>query len=79
MCSTYNPARHTPHSLPITVESGAQWVPWTRSHGMRGLWDRLSEQEAGELAAEVARRLDALRRADGTMTLPTPIVYISCT
>jgi O-methyltransferase/aklanonic acid methyltransferase len=62
--------------LPITVESGAQWVRWTRSHGMRRLWDRLSEQEAEELAAEVARRLDALRSADGTITLPTPIVYM---
>lgn len=76
MCSTYNPARHTPHNLSITVESGAQWVRWTRSHGMRRLWDRLSEQEAEELAAEVASRLDALCRADGTMTLPTTIVYM---
>ncbi|MCX4696074.1 class I SAM-dependent methyltransferase [Streptomyces sp. NBC_01408] len=62
--------------LPIVVESGAQWVDWTRSHGMRRLWDRLSEQEANELSAEVARRLDALRSADGTITLPTPIVYL---
>ncbi|MFF3763568.1 class I SAM-dependent methyltransferase [Streptomyces sp. NPDC001922] len=62
--------------LPLTVESGAQWVRWTRSHGMRRLWDRLSEQDAEELAAEVARRLDALRGDDGVITLPTPIVYM---
>ncbi|MFG2994618.1 class I SAM-dependent methyltransferase [Streptomyces sp. NPDC048257] len=62
--------------LPIVVDSGAQWVAWTRSHGMRRLWDRLDEQEARELAAEVAGRLDALRSADGTITLPTPIVYM---
>ncbi|MEU5930247.1 hypothetical protein ABZ817_43335 [Streptomyces antimycoticus] len=43
---------------------------------MRRLWDRLAEQEAEELAAEVARRLDALRGADGIITLPTPIVYM---
>jgi hypothetical protein len=34
-----------------------------------------SEQEAEELAAEVARRLDALCGADGIITLPTPVVY----
>nr|WP_244317954.1 class I SAM-dependent methyltransferase [Streptomyces chryseus] len=62
--------------LLITVDSGAQWVEWTRSHGMRRLWDRLSEQEGKELADEVARRLDALRGADGIITLPTPIVYM---
>ncbi len=62
--------------LLITVGSGAQWVEWTRSHGMRRLWDRLSEQESKELADEVARRLDALRGADGIITLPTPIVYM---
>lgn len=62
--------------LPIVVDSGAQWVEWTRSHGMRRLWDRLDEQEARELAAEVAERLDALRSDDGTITLPTPIVYM---
>nr|WSZ13602.1 class I SAM-dependent methyltransferase [Streptomyces canus] len=62
--------------LLITVQSGDQWVQWTRTHGMRRLWDRLPEQEARELAAEVARRLDALRGADGIITLPTPIVYM---
>ncbi|WP_158070530.1 class I SAM-dependent methyltransferase [Streptomyces luteocolor] len=62
--------------LPITVESGDQWVRWTRSHGMRRLWDRLSAAEAEELATEVAHRLDALRGDDGIITLPTPIVYM---
>ncbi len=49
-------------------------MEWTRSNGMRRLWDRLSEPEGKELADEVARRLDALRGADGIITLPTPIV-----
>ncbi|MFD5751103.1 class I SAM-dependent methyltransferase [Streptomyces sp. NPDC127033] len=63
-------------ALPIVVESGAQWVEWTRSHGMRRLWDRLGEQESRELAEEVSGRLDALRGTDGRITLPTPIVYM---
>ncbi|MFF7450299.1 MULTISPECIES: methyltransferase domain-containing protein [unclassified Streptomyces] len=60
----------------LVVESGAQWVEWTRTTGMRRLWDRIEQTEGPGLADEVARRVDALKGEDGTITTPVPITYI---
>lgn len=62
--------------LPVVVESGTQWVDWTRSHGMRRMWQRLDENQDAELADAITQRLEVLRDSDGLITLPTPIVYI---
>lgn len=63
-------------NLPITVESGQQWVEWTNTHGMRAMWQQLPAPRAEELATEVATRLDALRDTDGLIRLENPIIYI---
>ncbi|MFB7674499.1 class I SAM-dependent methyltransferase [Kitasatospora purpeofusca] len=62
--------------LPVTVTSGEQWVEFTYTTGMRGMWERIEESERREVVAEVSRRLDALRDENGIITVPVPIVYM---
>ncbi|MEU3822743.1 methyltransferase domain-containing protein [Streptomyces sp. NPDC030392] len=62
--------------LPVVVESGRQWVDFTYTTGMRGMWERIEEAERAELVQEVSRRLDGLRDDSGSITTPVPIVYI---
>ncbi|MFJ3631532.1 class I SAM-dependent methyltransferase [Streptomyces sp. NPDC090112] len=62
--------------LPVVVKSGEQWVEFTYTTGMRGMWERIEENERREVAAEVSRRLDTLRDENGIITVPVPIVYI---
>ncbi|MGV9787605.1 class I SAM-dependent methyltransferase [Streptomyces sp. NPDC003435] len=62
--------------LPVVVESGEQWVEFTYTTGMRGMWERIEENERREVIAEVCRRLDALRDENGVIPVPVPIVYM---
>ncbi|MDT9691491.1 methyltransferase domain-containing protein [Streptomyces sp. P9(2023)] len=62
--------------LPVVVNSGEQWVEFTYTTGMRGMWERIEEKERAEVVAEVSRRLDTLRDENGLITVPVPIVYI---
>lgn len=62
--------------LPVVVNSGEQWVEFTYTTGMRGMWERIEESERREVIAEVSRRLDTLRDENGVITVPVPIVYI---
>ncbi|NEA55065.1 class I SAM-dependent methyltransferase [Streptomyces sp. SID13666] len=62
--------------LPVVVTSGAQWVEFTYTTGMRGMWERIEENERRDVIAEVSRRLDTLRDESGVITVPVPIVYI---
>ncbi|WP_149183048.1 class I SAM-dependent methyltransferase [Streptomyces sp. TRM49041] len=62
--------------LPVVVTSGRQWVEFTYTTGMRGMWERIEEQERARLVAEVTRRLDRLKDGNGFITTPVPIVYI---
>ncbi|MBB1252318.1 class I SAM-dependent methyltransferase [Streptomyces alkaliterrae] len=62
--------------LPVVVKSGQEWVEFTYTTGMRGMWERIEENERAELVAEVSRRLDGLRGGSGDITVPVPIVYI---
>ncbi|KIF75073.1 hypothetical protein QR77_16370 [Streptomyces sp. 150FB] len=63
--------------FPLVAESGAQWVEWTRTTGMRRLWERIEQADGDGVAREVARRLDALKSEKGTITTPVPVMYIS--
>ncbi|MXM68865.1 methyltransferase domain-containing protein [Streptomyces sp. HUCO-GS316] len=62
--------------LPVVVESGEQWVEFTYTTGMRGMWERIEEKERREVIAEVSRRLDTLRDENGIITVSVPIVYM---
>nr|UPA71901.1 aklanonic acid methyltransferase [Streptomyces sp.] len=62
--------------LPVVVKSGEQWVQFTYTTGMRGMWERIEENERREVIAEVSRRLDALRDENGVITVSVPIVYM---
>ncbi|MEV6479322.1 methyltransferase domain-containing protein [Streptomyces sp. NPDC051576] len=63
--------------LPVVVESGEQWVEFTYTTGMRGMWERIEdEKERTELVAEVCRRLDGIKDGSGAITTHVPIVYM---
>lgn len=62
--------------LPVIVESGQQWVDWTQTTGMRGMWERIAEGERNKLIEDVSRRLDTLRDSSGKIVTTVPIVYI---
>ncbi|MGD3110220.1 class I SAM-dependent methyltransferase [Streptomyces sp. YGL11-2] len=62
--------------LPVVVESGQQWVDFTYTTGMRGMWERIEEKERQEVMGEVSRRLDSLKDENGVITTPVPIVYV---
>ncbi|MFE2288820.1 class I SAM-dependent methyltransferase [Streptomyces sp. NPDC059443] len=62
--------------LPVVVKSGEQWVEFTYTTGMRGMWERIEDDERREVIAEVSRRLDTLRDENGLISVPVPIVYM---
>ncbi|MFF3911456.1 class I SAM-dependent methyltransferase [Streptomyces sp. NPDC001848] len=66
----------TEEDLPVVCTSGEQWVEFTYTTGMRGMWERMEEKERDEVIPEVARRLDGLKDDNGLITTPVPIVYI---
>jgi O-methyltransferase/aklanonic acid methyltransferase len=66
----------TVERMPMVTCSGADWVAWSRTHGMRLLWDRLGERGRARLEKKITDRLDALRGADGFITLDLPVRFV---
>jgi O-methyltransferase/aklanonic acid methyltransferase len=62
--------------LPMVTRSGADWVAWSRTHGMRLLWERLGEASRARLEKNIIDRLDSLRDADGLITLDLPVRFV---
>lgn len=62
--------------MPMVTRAGADWVAWSRTHGMRLLWERLSEPSRRGLEKKITDRLDALRGPDGFITLDLPVRFI---
>lgn len=62
--------------MPMLTRSGADWVAWSRTHGMRLLWERLSEPGRARLENTIIDRLDALRGADGIIALELPVRFV---
>jgi O-methyltransferase/aklanonic acid methyltransferase len=56
--------------------SGRDWVNWSRTQGMRLLWNNLPEQPRRELEKSIIAELDSRRSADGLITLETPVRYV---
>jgi O-methyltransferase/aklanonic acid methyltransferase len=56
--------------------SGHDWVAWSRTQGMRLLWNNLPEQPRRELEKSIITELDLRRTADGLITVETPVRYI---
>jgi O-methyltransferase/aklanonic acid methyltransferase len=71
----------TVHDEPVAMVtgSGAEWVAWSHTQGMRLLWDNLPPAQRAELAATLTADLDALRGPDGLIRLPTPVRYVIAT
>ena len=64
------------HTVTVTVGSGADWVRWTYTEGLRMFWERIDAAERPALEAEIAAGMDAARDADGTISYPHPVCYV---
>jgi O-methyltransferase/aklanonic acid methyltransferase len=62
--------------MPMLTPSGADWVAWSRTHGMRLLWEHLSESGRTRLENAIIDRLDALRGAEGIIALDLPVRFV---
>lgn len=62
--------------MPMVTRSGAAWVAWSRTHGMRLLWERLSPASRARLEHTIIERLDAQRRPDGLITMDLPVRFV---
>jgi O-methyltransferase / aklanonic acid methyltransferase len=56
--------------------SGQDWVAWSRTQGMRLLWNNLPEQSRRDLEKSIIAELDSRRSADGLITVETPVRYV---
>jgi O-methyltransferase/aklanonic acid methyltransferase len=67
------------HDEPVRMvtESGRDWVAWSRTQGMRLLWNNLPEQEQGRLETSIITELDARRTGDGLITMEMPVRYVT--
>ncbi|MEV1086072.1 class I SAM-dependent methyltransferase [Streptomyces sp. NPDC050211] len=69
----------TDESVDMTTRSGAAWVQWSHTQGMRLLWQHLPAGEAAALRARLTTALDALRGTDGLIHIDVPVRYVTAT
>lgn len=60
----------------MEIASGDDWVEWSRSKGMRLLWERLSPDRTRQLEERIVAALEAERDADGHIGLDMPVRYV---
>ncbi|HET9258440.1 MAG TPA: hypothetical protein VFO16_25025 [Pseudonocardiaceae bacterium] len=60
----------------MVSRSGHDWVRWSRTQGMRLLWNNLPEQPRRDLEKSIITELDSRRSADGLITLDVPVRYV---
>ncbi len=63
----------------MVAASGAAWVDWSHTQGMRLLWDHLAAADAAELRRRLTAALDAMRAGDGPLTVPVPVRFVTAT
>jgi O-methyltransferase/aklanonic acid methyltransferase len=60
----------------MVAGSGRDWVTWSRTHGMRLLWNNLPEQPRRDLEESIITELDSRRSADGLIRMEVPVRYV---
>ncbi|MEU3353832.1 class I SAM-dependent methyltransferase [Streptomyces sp. NPDC037389] len=63
----------------LVAASGAAWVEWSYTQGMRLLWEHLGPAEREALRERLVVGLDALRVAGGPVVIDTPVRYVTAT
>jgi O-methyltransferase / aklanonic acid methyltransferase len=63
--------------IPMVAASGESWVDWSRTHGMRLLWDHLAVDDAARLRARLIKALDDMRGTDGRIVIDTPVRFVT--
>jgi O-methyltransferase/aklanonic acid methyltransferase len=62
--------------MSMTTRSGTDWVAWSRTHGMRLLWERLSPAGRARLERRIVAELDARRGPAGLIHLDLPVRFV---
>lgn len=66
-------------TVPMVADSGADWVDWSHTQGMRLLWQHLPPEAAAALRQRLTTALDALRVDGGRLTIDVPVRYVVAT
>ncbi|MET8080836.1 methyltransferase domain-containing protein [Streptomyces sp. NPDC005303] len=75
----FTDVKTTDEPVRMTAISGATWVDWSHTQGMRLLWQHLPEAEASALRTRLVTALDALRDGDGPVRIDVPVRYVTAT
>lgn len=69
------------HDEPVRMVTGSghDWVVWSRTQGMRLLWDNLPDGPRRRLERRIVDELETLRGPDGLITLEMPVRYVLAT
>jgi O-methyltransferase/aklanonic acid methyltransferase len=72
----FSDVRVEDETVDLVAPSGEAWVDWSHTHGMRLLWEHLRADEAGRLRSHLIAELDAMREAEGPLTIETPVRFV---
>ena len=62
--------------VPMEISSGRDWVVWSRTKGMRLLWEWLSPATRHRLEEKIVAALEARRDSAGRILLDMPVRYV---
>ncbi|MFF8844583.1 class I SAM-dependent methyltransferase [Streptomyces sp. NPDC015127] len=60
----------------MAVASGADWITWSMSTGLRAAWDELGRAEATAAREAIGAIFEGLRGPDGRIVLPVPVRFV---
>jgi O-methyltransferase / aklanonic acid methyltransferase len=60
----------------MSVGSGANWIAWSMSTGLRAAWDNVPPAELPRVESAVVDVIDEMRNAAGEIIFPVPVRYI---
>ncbi|MFI6930363.1 class I SAM-dependent methyltransferase [Streptomyces sp. NPDC050287] len=60
----------------MVVGSGADWIDWSMSTGLRAAWDNLNESGAAAAREAIGEVFEGLRGPDGRIVLPVPVRFV---
>lgn len=69
-------ARVVDEPVPMEISSGRDWVVWSRTKGMRLLWQWLSPDRTRRLEDRIVAALEARRDAGGRIRVDMPVRYV---
>ncbi|MFH0520382.1 class I SAM-dependent methyltransferase [Streptomyces sp. M41] len=67
----------TDEPVDLVAPSGAAWVKWSHTQGMRLLWEHLPDDDRERLRVRLTEALDDMRTDGGPVSIETPVRYVT--